>query len=124
MEYTDADLITQANVIKNETATNANTPTRVGQMLLNLISSKPNKKDGGVLTMMGFWNGASNVLPTAVGSGDAGLILTGNMFVASSSSTSLHGPDGGPILALTILIAVNDNPMDISGYIFVPTITA
>ncbi len=42
MVNTDLQLLTEANVIKNETATGANTATRVGTMLDNLIYSKIN----------------------------------------------------------------------------------
>jgi hypothetical protein len=39
---TDAQLTTDANVIKNETAPGANTATRVGNMLVDAIDSKVN----------------------------------------------------------------------------------
>lgn len=39
---TDSQLTTQANIIKNETIAAANTATRVGQMVVDLIDSKPN----------------------------------------------------------------------------------
>jgi hypothetical protein len=42
---TDAQLTTDANVIKNETAPGANTATRVGNMLIDLIDSKANLND-------------------------------------------------------------------------------
>lgn len=40
---TDSSLETEANVIKNETAADANTASRIGTMLLNLIRNKSNK---------------------------------------------------------------------------------
>ena len=42
MAMNDSQLTTQANVIKNETATGANTATRVGTMLDDIISNKIN----------------------------------------------------------------------------------
>jgi hypothetical protein len=39
---TDAQLTTDANVIKNETAPGANTATRIGNMLIDLVDSKAN----------------------------------------------------------------------------------
>lgn len=39
---TDAQLTTEANVIKNEVSAGANTASRVGQMVIDLIDSKPN----------------------------------------------------------------------------------
>jgi hypothetical protein len=39
---TDAELITEANVIANETTPGANTKGRVAQMIIDLIQSKPN----------------------------------------------------------------------------------
>ena len=41
-QLTDNQLTTEANVIKNETASNANTATRVGTMLNDVIDSKIN----------------------------------------------------------------------------------
>lgn len=42
MGKTDAQLQAQADIIMNETTQRANTATRVGQMLKDIISSKPN----------------------------------------------------------------------------------
>jgi hypothetical protein len=42
MKKTDAELITEANVIAAETAPAGNTKTRVAQMIIDLIESKPN----------------------------------------------------------------------------------
>jgi hypothetical protein len=44
-QQTDADLLIEAGVIKDETATNANTATRVGTMLVNIIDSKVNNDE-------------------------------------------------------------------------------
>lgn len=41
----DADLTTEAGVIKNETTPAANSATRIGQMLVDLTDSKLNKQD-------------------------------------------------------------------------------
>lgn len=40
-QKTDAELTTQADVIKDETTAGANTATRIGQMIIDLIDSKP-----------------------------------------------------------------------------------
>lgn len=44
-QRTDAQLTTEANVIKNETIEGANTADRVGEMLVNMIDSKLNNAD-------------------------------------------------------------------------------
>lgn len=44
-QKTDAQLTTEANVIKNETTAGANTATRVGEMLNDIIDSKLNNED-------------------------------------------------------------------------------
>ena len=42
-QKTDAELLIESGIIKNETTKNANTATRVGQMLDDIIDSKFNK---------------------------------------------------------------------------------
>jgi len=44
-QKTDAELLTEAGIIKNETTAGANTHTRVGTMLDNIIESKLNNED-------------------------------------------------------------------------------
>lgn len=56
-QKTDAELLTEAGVIKNETTEGANTATRVGDMLDNIIGSKLNNDD--VATKMGMVINAS-----------------------------------------------------------------
>jgi len=55
MQKTDAQLITEANIIKDETTPRANSAERVGEMLVNVIDSKLNKDDyaeGGYLSFV------------------------------------------------------------------------
>jgi len=47
MQKTDEQLLTEANIIKNETETGANTATRVGNMLVDIVDSKINTDSGG-----------------------------------------------------------------------------
>ena len=42
MQKTDAELLIEANIIKNETNAGANTATRVGVMLVDIVNSKVN----------------------------------------------------------------------------------
>lgn len=124
MKKTYAELLIQAGVIKNATAEGSNTPTRVGQMFVDLVDSLPTILGGNLWTNCGAWDATSNVLPATGGTGDSGDIVTGNIFTATGSSTSLHGPDGGAILDGTILIALIDNPATIADFLFIPSITA
>lgn len=124
MLKTYAQLVLQANVIKNATAIGSNTPTRVGQMIVDLIDSLPTILDGKVWTSFIAWDATTNILPAGGGTGAAGAIVSGNIFKAAGNSSSLLGPDGGPIVNGTLLVAKVDNPIDITGYIFIPSITA
>jgi hypothetical protein len=44
MQKTDAELINEANVIKNETERGANTAQRIGDMIVNIVDSKVNNE--------------------------------------------------------------------------------
>jgi hypothetical protein len=61
MIYTDSQLLTAANVIKNETTTAANTATRVGTMLDDLITSKINSGSISTNTNLGL---SDNLVPS------------------------------------------------------------
>jgi hypothetical protein len=45
MQKTDAELLAEANIIKNETNAGANTATRVGVMLVDMVESKVNNNN-------------------------------------------------------------------------------
>lgn len=51
-QKTNAELTTEANVIKNETADNANTAVRIGDMYLDIIDSKKNNDEYLVYTAL------------------------------------------------------------------------
>ena len=58
MQKTDAELLTEANIIKDETTPRANSAERVGEMLVNVIDSKVSKDDfSGFLSFVGTVNG-------------------------------------------------------------------
>lgn len=61
MPKTDGQLNTQANVIKNETVVGANTPTRVGLMLNDIIDNKINTDKISTDVALGT---SDNLLPT------------------------------------------------------------
>jgi len=44
MQKTDAELITEAEIIKNETERGANTAQRIGDMIVNIVDSKVNNE--------------------------------------------------------------------------------
>lgn len=94
-KITDAQLITEANVIANETVSKANTKTRIAQMFLDLIGSKHSIKDGKVWVDCGTWDASSNAFPTNGGTGDTGAILRGNTFEISAPG-NLIDQDGNP----------------------------
>lgn len=119
---TYAQLVIQANVIKNATAVGSNTPTRVGQMLVDLIDSLPTILEGKVWTSFIAWDATTDTLPVGGGTGVTGDIVPGNIFKADGNSTALLGPDGGAILDGTLLVAKVVNPADITGYIFIASI--
>jgi len=50
MQKTDAEFLAEANIIKNETNAGANTATRVGVMLVDIVDSKINNTSGGGVT--------------------------------------------------------------------------
>jgi hypothetical protein len=57
MQKTDAELLTEANIIKDETTPRANSAERVGEMLVDLIDSKVSKDDfAGYLSFVGTVN--------------------------------------------------------------------
>lgn len=62
-QKTDTQLTTEANIIKNETADNANTATRIGDMYLDIIDSKKNNDEFKVYTaLLSFSSGTPSVI--------------------------------------------------------------
>jgi hypothetical protein len=60
-QKTDSQLRADATIIKNETAEGANTATRVGQMLIDIVDSKPNNdEEPPESTMIVLWDFAEN----------------------------------------------------------------
>jgi hypothetical protein len=53
MQKTDVELLAEANIIKNETNAGANTATRVGVMLVDMIDSKANNANAGAQNLDG-----------------------------------------------------------------------
>lgn len=82
---TDAQLSIEADVIRNETIPSGNTKTRVADMLQDIIDSKPNTGTGRPVVVCGDYNLASNLFPSAGGTGTGGAIQKGNMFFGINS---------------------------------------
>lgn len=66
-QSTDAELTTQANVIRNETITGANTPLRIGNMFRALIDSKKNLDEAYTSTTLTTNNYAVTINPGVTG---------------------------------------------------------
>lgn len=104
MRRTDEELIDEATVIRDETETHANTPLRVGEMLINIIESKPNYSTSGKKPVIGCgeWSASSNAFPSgAIGTGTDGAIEYGNEFVLVGDGTI----GGDEILEVNKMIA-------------------
>lgn len=106
MAKTDSELIDQATVIKNETVTHANTATRVGQMFIDLIENKPNRKKS--IVFCGEWDASGDLFPTTNGTGDGGAIEQYNEFTIVGDGSLGESPVSGS-LKLT-LRALYDAP--------------
>ena len=114
-QLTDAQLITEATVIKTETALGANTANRVGTMFVNSIDSKINvgaidantalgTSDSkiptqnavkayadllvaGLLRDRGNYDASSNLFPTTGGSGTGGAVMQGDLWYINVAGT-------------------------------------
>lgn len=87
-QQTDAELITQAQEIRDETTPLANTKERVYNMLVNIIESKPNNsEDAGKLRFRSPYDASVNTWPASGGSGSGGAIQAGNIFPLSVGGT-------------------------------------
>ena len=81
MQKTDAELLAEANIIKNETNAGANTATRVGVMLVDMVESKVNNTNA---------SGAQNL---------DGVLLAGNI---SSQNIQLRNSLTAPTIEAII----------------------
>lgn len=64
---TDSELITQANVIRDETDPSGNTKARVAQMFKDIIDSKPNVDTDPIETVYWDFVAESGAYPTELG---------------------------------------------------------
>lgn len=119
---TDAELLAQAAVIKNETTPGANTATRVGEMLEAIIESKPNVSR--VIQHMGNWDpSGDDMLPNgAIGSGESGAIEAYNRWKITgiSSNTDIYFAGAALPIGSFIEAAIDDpdpeDPADWNAY--------
>lgn len=107
---TDAQLTAQAEEIRDETDEDANTAVRVGQMLVDLIDSKPNVALRPLTIRGGYDVSITEAFPITGGTGTVGAIQSGNMFpVTVGGNIDLgSGPEFIPVGS--ILLALEDLP--------------
>jgi hypothetical protein len=103
-QKTDAELLTEAGIIKNEIIEYANSANRVGTMLQNIIDSKPNNTQAGVTT------GVINMV-----SGEY-FVLSGGRYNVQGGSlgTTLSFPDPSLSAGQSIVInSVGGSPINV-----------
>ena len=100
-----AELNAQADIIKTETVDDANTATRVGQMLIDLSDSQYNLKDDSETTnnlltgtSLGLWTFLGNNLPGDPLSGEYLNVLNESAFKVHK--LDINGNDNSGTLAL------------------------
>lgn len=103
---TDAELLAQAVVIRDENAEGANTATRVGTMVVDIIDSKGNKGSGASIVMGAGYDASTTVFPSVGGTGSSGTIQKANSFNIDVAGTiaGVFLPKG------TTIQARQDNP--------------
>lgn len=104
-QKTDAELTTEAQVIRDETGELANTTTRVYNILKNIIDSKPNNTGN---HWRGAWAGTTALPVDAdnVGSDVSGDILAGDSFVFTNQVVV----SGSVFPAKSIAVALQNTP--------------
>jgi hypothetical protein len=110
-QKTDAELTTEAQVIRDETTALANTKTRVYNILKNIIDSKPNNDiaPGGAVDSVNGQTGVVVLDAANVGAdpaGTAAALLTGTI----SDSDTTHAPTGNAVFDALDLKANLDSP--------------
>lgn len=108
MAKTDAELESEAIEIRDETAEAANTATRVGGTIKDIVDAKINKNGGGAFIIIGTYDASNENYPSTGGTGGSGEVLKGNVWVLINSGTYIdkYGDEitldaGSMIMALT-----------------------
>lgn len=75
----------------------------IGQEIVYYFNEESALETEGVWITKGNWDGSTNLLPE-------GIVKKGYLYFNTANSTTLLGPDGGPIVAGTVIVAKVDNP--------------
>lgn len=75
----------------------------VGQEIVYYFNEESAIETEGVWITKGNWDGSTNLLPE-------GIVKKGYLYFNTANSTTLLGPDGGPVVAGTVIVAKIDNP--------------